>query len=88
MIVSAVGSHPKQEETMIRVETRNPDGTVTVQELDSPELHAAWEALQEVVNEIDWCGCEPDEEIPEYYEYDDGAHGWECGRCGGLLQTG
>ena len=34
-----------------------------------------------------WCKCEEPGE-PIYYEYDNGAHGYDCGKCGKILQTG
>ncbi len=39
-----------------------------------------------------WCGCPDEDDSPIYYDFtdDDGRryHGWDCSRCGGLVQTG
>jgi len=36
-----------------------------------------------------WCDCEnPHEDHVEYYEEEDGRHGWKCTDCGKVRQTG
>ena len=34
-----------------------------------------------------WCSCK-EQGDPIYYEYKDGSHGYDCSKCGKLLQTG
>lgn len=59
---------------------------------NSPALKEAFDELATLQVEEQWCKCNLEEQEPMYYEFydDDGYryHGWDCGHCGGLIQTG
>ena len=54
----------------------------------SPALREAFDNLQAAAAQVTWCDCPYNEQVPSYWENDDGSHGWDCATCGNLLQTG
>lgn len=50
--------------------------------MDDEEL-AFYKACQNV-----WCKCGNPSGDVEYYEYENGSHGYNCADCGKLIQTG
>lgn len=62
-------------------------GKITKVEM-SPQMEQTWKEMRELAKKVQWCHCSPDDQKPQQYSYPGGGHGWECGRCGGLIQTG
>ena len=54
----------------------------------SPALREAFDNLQAAAALVTLCDCPYNEQVPSYWENDDGSHGWDCATCGNLLQTG
>jgi predicted SprT family Zn-dependent metalloprotease len=76
----------KQYVEMIEVQ---PDGSEKVTKIEmSPEMIETANEMKKLAAQIIWCKCSAKKQQPRYYHDDDGSHGWECDRCGGLIQTG
>ena len=73
---------------ILTVTETKPDGTEHTYEVEmTGDLLKSADALKEAANKVTWCSCHEADQLPTYVEAP-GYHGWDCARCGGLIQTG
>ena len=78
----------------IKVVKSAKEGVVeSVVQISCATCRGACELTQEQLNthkrlQEAWCRCGNPSGDVEYYEFDNGAHGYDCVDCGKILQTG